>query len=195
MESVASVSTGRLEDVTGSSERLEGNATMATFRASKAAGALAVLAAAVGVQAATPLEGAEAPDFVLKSVSGSNLRLSEYRGQVVMLSFWATWCGDCRAQLTELASMRSRYADAGVELVAVSLDQNAKQAGDLAAKQHLEYPVLHDAGGEVGRLYEVSKLPVMVLIDRSGTVREVFEGYRRGNEAKYLESVQALLRE
>jgi peroxiredoxin len=168
---------------------------MATFRASKAAGALAALAAAVTVSAATPLEGAEAPDFVLKSVSGSNLRLSEYRGQVVMLSFWATWCGDCRAQLTELASMRSRYADAGVELVAVSLDQNAKQASGLAAKQHLEYPVLHDAGGEVGRLYEVSKLPVMVLIDRSGTVREVFEGYRRGNEAKYLESVQALLRE
>ena len=168
---------------------------MATFRAGKAAGALAALAAAATVCAATPLAGAEAPDFVLKSVSGSNLRLSEYRGQVVMLSFWATWCGDCRAQLAELATMRSRYADAGVELLAVSLDQNAKQAGDLAAKQHLQYPVLHDAGGEVGRLYEVSKLPVMVLIDRSGTVREVFEGYRRGNETKYLESVQALLRE
>ena len=91
--------------------------------------------------------------------------------------------------------MRSRYANAGVELLAVSLDQNEKQAGDLAAKQHLAYPVLHDAGGEVGRLYDVSKIPVMVLIDRSGTVREVFEGYRRGNEAKYLESVQALLRE
>jgi len=153
------------------------------------------LTAAVSVWAATPLTGAEAPDFVLRRVSGGNLRLSEYRGQVVMLSFWATWCGDCRAQLEQLASMRSHYADAGVELLAVSLDQNEKQAGDLAAKQHLDYPVLHDAGGEVGRLYDVGKIPVMVLIDRSGTVREVFEGYRRGNETKYLESVQALLRE
>jgi hypothetical protein len=55
--------------------------------------------------------------------------------------------------------------------------------------------VLHDAGGEVGRLYDVSKMPVMVLIDRAGVVREVFEGYRRGNEEQYLERVQALLRE
>lgn len=170
---------------------------MGVFRASRAVSALAALtaAAALSVSAATPLTGAEAPDFVLRNVSGGNMRLSEYRGQVVMLSFWATWCGDCRAQLEQLATMRTRYADAGVELLAVNLDQDGKQAGQLAAKQHLPYPVLHDAGGEVGRLYDVSKLPVMVLIDRSGTVREVFEGYRRGNEAKYLESVQALLRE
>jgi peroxiredoxin len=168
---------------------------MGAFRASRAASALAALIAAVSVSAAPLLAGADAPDFVLRNVSGGNMRLSEYRGQVVMLSFWATWCGDCRAQLEQLSAMRTRYADAGVELLAVNLDQNGKQAGELAAKQHLPYPVLHDAGGEVGRLYDVSKLPVMVLIDRSGTVREVFEGYRRGNEAKYLESVQALLRE
>jgi hypothetical protein len=57
------------------------------------------------------------------------------------------------------------------------------------------YPVLHDAAGEVGRMYDVTKMPVMVLIDRGGVVREVFEGFRRGNEEQYLEHVQALLRE
>lgn len=143
--------------------------------------------------AATQLRGAEAPDFVLKSLAGQNLRLSEYRGEVVMLSFWATWCGDCRAQLTELAAMRDRYHDAGVELLAVSLDQNARQASEVTAEA--SYPVLHDAGGDVGRLYDVTKMPVMVLIDRGGMVREVFEGFRRGNEQQYLEHVQALLRE
>jgi peroxiredoxin len=168
---------------------------MAGRNATRILGGIAALAVAAAVTAATQLTGAEAPDFVLKSVSGDNLRLSEYRGEVVMLSFWATWCGDCRAQLEELASMHSRYQDAGVELLAVSLDQNEKQAGDLAAKLHVAYPVLHDGSGDVGRLYDVTKLPVMVLIDRSGTVREVFEGYRRGNEATYLERVQALLRE
>jgi peroxiredoxin len=139
------------------------------------------------------LLGTEAPDFVLKSISGKNLRLSEYRGEVVMLTFWAAWCGDCRAQLEELGAMRERYQDAGVELLAVSLDQNAKQAGEASAD--VTFPVLHDAGGEVGRLYDVSKMPVMVLIDRGGVVREVFEGFRRGNEEQYLERVQALLRE
>jgi peroxiredoxin len=145
------------------------------------------------VSAATQLVGADAPDFVLKSVSGSNFRLSEYRGDVVMLSFWATWCGDCRAQLAELGAMRDRYQDAGIELLAVSLDQNARQASETTAGA--SYPVLHDAGGEVGRLYDVTKMPVMVLIDRGGVVREVFEGFRRGNEEQYLEHVQALLRE
>ena len=143
--------------------------------------------------AATQLRGSEAPDFVLKSSSGENVRLSEYRGDVVMLSFWATWCGDCRAQLKELGGMRDRYGDAGVELLAVSLDQSARQAGEMTAG--VAYPVLHDAGGEVGRLYDVTKMPVMVLIDRSGVVREVFEGFRRGDESRFLERVQALLRE
>ena len=154
---------------------------------------IGLLVAAGAVSAATELKGAEAPDFVLKSFSGKNLRLSEYRGEVVMLSFWATWCGDCRAQLTELGAMRDRYQDAGVELLAVSLDQSARQASDMTKDS--TYPVLHDAAGEVGRLYDVTKMPVMVLIDRGGVVREVFEGFRRGNEEQYLERVQALLRE
>jgi peroxiredoxin len=154
------------------------------------AGLLAVAGAA---SAATQLLGAEAPDFVLKSVAGKNLRLSEYRGDVVMLSFWASWCGDCRAQLDELGAMRDRYEDTGIELLAVSLDQNARQASE--ATDGASYPVLHDAGGEVGRLYDVTKMPVMVLIDRGGVVREVFEGYRRDSEEQYLERVQALLRE
>jgi peroxiredoxin len=111
-----------------------------------------------------------------------------------MLSFGATWCGDCRAQLSHLSEMQSRYRDAGVELLAVSLDQTAKQAGELSLNG-AAFPVLHDVGGEVGRLYAVAKVPVVVLIDREGVVRKVFEGYRRGNESQYLESVQALLRE
>ena len=152
-----------------------------------------LLAAAGTVSAATELLGAEAPDFVLKSLSGKNVRLSEYRGDVVIVSFWATWCGDCRAQLAELGAVRERYQDAGVELLAVSLDQNARAAGEAMAEAG--YPVLHDAAGEVGRLYDVTKMPVMVLIDRGGVVRDVFEGFRRGNEEQYLERVQALLRE
>jgi peroxiredoxin len=154
---------------------------------------VALLIGASAVSAATALKGAEAPDFVLKSFAGKNLRLSEYRGEIVMLSFWATWCGDCRAQLTELSAMRDRYQDAGVELLAISLDQSARQASDMTKDS--SYPVLHDAAGEVGRLYDVTKMPVMVLIDRGGVVREVFEGFRRGSEEQYLERVQALLRE
>jgi peroxiredoxin len=163
---------------------------------SQALTAVAVCALLAGAAAAAvQLAGMAAPDFVLKSVSGQNVRLSEYRGEVVMLSFGATWCGDCRAQIAQLIEMQMRYHDAGVELLAVSLDQTAKQAGEMAAASSASFPVLHDVGGEVGRLYAVGKVPVVVLIDRAGVVRKVFEGYRRGNETQYLESVQALLRE
>lgn len=167
-----------------------------TKTATRSRAALAALLVIAGsVSAATQLTGSEAPDFVLKSMSGANVRLSEYRGDVVMLSFWATWCGDCRAQLEELGAMYTRYQEAGVELLAVSLDQNRRQADELALGLGVSYPVLHDENGEVGRLYDVNKMPVMVLIDRGGIVRDVFEGFRRGNEQQYLERVQALLRE
>jgi peroxiredoxin len=163
---------------------------------SKAAIGLVAWTAFAGLAAAgAKLTGAAAPDFVLKSVDGQNLRLSEFRGEVVMLAFGATWCGECREQLEQLGTMHEHYEDAGVELLAVSLDQSQKQAGDLAASLASSYPVLFDAGGEVGRLYDVSKVPVMVLIDRAGVIRNVFEGHKRGSEQQYLESVQALLRE
>ena len=158
--------------------------------------ALAVLlAVAGGSRAASELTGQEAPDFVLKSTTGENLRLSEYRGEIVLLSFWATWCGDCRNQLEQLAGMHARYRDAGVRLLAVSLDQNLRQAADGARSLGADYAVLHDAGGQVGRLYTADRVPMVVLIDRAGIVRDVFEGYRRGNEEQYLRGVQALLRE
>ena len=131
----------------------------------------------------------------MRSLAGQNLRLSEFRGQIVMLTFWATWCGDCRAQLEQLGEMHARYQDAGLELLAVSLDQNRKQTEEMIARLKASYPVLHDQAGDVGKLYDVSRMPVMVLIDRGGVVREVFEGFRRGNEQQYLERVQALLRE
>lgn len=153
----------------------------------------ALIAAASAVSAATELIGAEAPDFVLKSVAGRNVRLSEHRGEVVMLSFWATWCGDCRAQLAELGAMHERYRDAGATLLAVSLDQSARQAGEVMAGAN--YAVLHDPSGDIGRLYDVARVPLVVLIDRGGVVREVYEGFRRGDQQKYLERVQALLRD
>jgi peroxiredoxin len=155
----------------------------------------AAFALGTGSYVAADLAGSEAPDFVLKSVAGENLRLSEYRGRVVMLSFGASWCGDCRAQLAGLADMYDRYAGAGFELLAVSLDTSLKQAADTAKSMRAEYPVLHDVGGEVGRLYEVDKTPFVVLVDREGVVREVIEGYRRGDEEQYLERVRALLSE
>ena len=154
-----------------------------------------VLALAAAKSSFAELPGSSAPDFVLKSMTGENLRLSEFRGRVVLLTFWASWCGECRSQLEGLASLHERYSSAGLELLAVSLDTRRRQVEDAMRAANVVYPVLHDVGGEVGQLYEVSSMPLVVLIDREGVVREVYEGYKRGNEEEYLERVRALMNE
>ncbi len=145
--------------------------------------------------AASGMTGEAAPDFVLKSVAGDNLRLSEYRGEVVLISFWATWCGECRTQLTELNDWYGTYATAGLRLLAVGLDREIAAVTKTAASLGLDFPVVHDGDLEVSRLYGVSEMPVAVLIDRDGIVRDVFQGFRRTSEQPLLDRVRDLLRE
>ena len=168
---------------------------MKRFRAARAL-VLLFLAAGGSHAVAAELVGQEAPDFVLKSIGGDNLRLSEYRGRVVLLSFWASWCGECRTQLEGLSVLHERYGnEAGFDVLTVSLDTRLRQAADAARSVKAAYPVLYDDGGEVGRVYDVSSMPFVVLVDRDGVVRALFEGYRRGGEEAYLERVRALLAE
>jgi peroxiredoxin len=136
-----------------------------------------------------------APEFVLKSVSGKNYRLSEYRGQVVLLTFWASWCGECRSQLEALSEVYARFSGTGLEMLAISLDRTIDQAADSARSVGIGFPALHDSGGEIGEQYDVSRMPYVVLIDQDGFVRAEFEGFHRGDEEVYLEQVRALLPE
>jgi peroxiredoxin len=145
--------------------------------------------------AATLLSGAQAPDFVLKSLTGENQRLSEYRGEVVMLSFWASWCSDCREQLIDVNDIYSTHHQSGLQSFTVSMDKNLHDASDMRAELSLAYPVLDDASLTVSRLYDVESLPIVLLIDREGVVREVIRGYGRGSDQKYSEGVEALLKD
>ena len=136
-----------------------------------------------------------APDFVLKSTAGPNLRLSEYRGEVVMLAFWASWCGECRAQLQSFNELHESYSDIGFRLLSVNLDPQITQARETAGSLGLSFPVLHDWDGEIGELYDVDDVPLVVFIDRDGQVREVVEGFSRTNQEYYADRLRSLLRE
>lgn len=145
--------------------------------------------------ASSGMEGQPAPDFALKSSTGQNLRLSEYRGDVVMINFWATWCGPCRQEMPLLDELYARYQRVGFNLLGVNIDDDSRRAMQMIDELGVSFPVLFDARKEVSELYEVEAMPVTVLVDREGTVRYVHHGYKPGYENAYLDQIRSLLRE
>jgi len=157
-------------------------------------GALVTVITATSV-ASSGLAGQAAPDFVLKSSTGENLRLSEHRGDVVMINFWATWCGPCRQEMPLLDDLHSRYERVGFSLLGVNIDDDSRRAMQMIEELGVSFPVLFDESKEVSKLYDVEAMPVTVLVDRAGTVRHIHHGYKPGYEEKYLTEIRALLRE
>lgn len=155
--------------------------------------ALCVLAASS--LASSGLTGQPAPDFALKSSTGQNLRLSEYRGDVVMINFWATWCGPCRQEMPLLDELYTRYERVGFNLLGVNIDDDSNRAMTMIRELGVNFPVLFDARKEVSKLYNVDAMPVTILVDREGNVRYVHQGYKPGYEQAYLDQVRSLLRE
>ena len=157
--------------------------------------ALAVLAAGAASAGAAITPSAGAPDFTLPSLGGPNLRLQEQRGRVVMVNFWATWCGPCRVEMPHLARLYDRYRGSGFVLLAVNIDEDPRKAASLASQLGMKFPVLLDTEKKVSRLYDLSTMPSTVLIDRDGRVRYVHRGYRDGYEDTYDKQIRELLRE
>ena len=157
---------------------------------------LPLLLAAAGTCASAAVQlSSNAPDFTLKSVAGVNLRLQEQRGRVVMVNFWATWCGPCRQELPHLNSLYDKYRASGFVLLGVNIDDDPRAAASLAAKLGLRFPVLLDTDKKVSRVYDMSAMPATLLIDRDGRVRHIHRGYRDGVERTYEEQVRGLLKE
>jgi len=160
-----------------------------------ACAALLTFALAALAQASAPPVARPAPDFVLRSLEGANLRLSEHMGEVVMVTFWATWCGPCQQQLPALDELYNKYRRAGLVLLAVNIDDDAARATAMAQALKLTYPVLFDTRKEVSRAYDLGTMPLTILIDREGVVRYVSEGYRPGFDQVYAEQLRKLLNE
>jgi peroxiredoxin len=156
---------------------------------------LAALAATLPVAAASRLKGQAAPDFVLKSLSGENIRLSEFRGQVVLINFWASWAGPSRMEMPRLEKISATYRGNGFVLLGVNMDDTKSSASNFAAAYGITYPLLLDLRKAVVRQYAVETVPVTVLIDRGGTVRYVHKDYRVGAEQTYVAEIRTLLKE
>ncbi len=126
-----------------------------------------------------PEAGKLAPSFTLKDVGGRDVSLSSYRGKVVLLNFWATWCPSCRDEMVPFNNLYASLADKGFVVLAVSIDPSLRPLKSFAAEKRLAFPVLWDKDKEVYfDLYAVLGLPTTLLIDRNGVVAEKIIGDR-----------------
>lgn len=135
-----------------------------------------------------------APDFVLTDIaSGKPWRLSDQKGKVVLIDFWATWCGPCRMAIPHLIELQNEYGPKGFTLVGVSLDQQGEAVVRPFYKSwKLNYPVVLDPMGEVARTYGgIRSIPTYLLVDKQGRVVNYFMGYRP--KAEFEKAIQTAL--
>jgi peroxiredoxin len=139
--------------------------------------------------------GGPAPSFTLAALTGQQAALSQYKGQVVMVNFWATWCGPCQQEMPLLDQMYRKYKPAGFTLIGVNVDKEAPAVKDLMARKPVSFPILLDPANQVSKAYHVDEMPSSVLIDRKGEIRYIHRGYRPGDENEYQDRIRQLIRE
>lgn len=140
-------------------------------------------------------QGASAPDFSLKDIEGRDVSLSQYRGKVVLLEFWATWCPPCKATIPELIAVQNKYRDRGFVVVGVSVDDDPDLAQKLSkfSKDHgINYSVL-PGNEKVEKAYHVGSIPVSFLIDKQGKIVNSYTGYMDKFETKVSEDIERIL--
>jgi peroxiredoxin len=125
---------------------------------------------------AAPEPGHPAPIFALSSLSGGRIRLSQYRGDAVLINFWASWCGPCRSEMPMLSGWYRRLRRNHFQVLGVNDSDSKSAARTFASRLKIPYPIVVDSNGTVPALYSVSGLPTSVLIDRQGIVRWVKQG-------------------
>jgi peroxiredoxin len=136
-----------------------------------------------------------APPFTLAAKSGSDVSLSQFKGQVVMINFWASWCGPCRQEMPLLESIYKKYNKLGFTMIGVNVEPDSKAANDWLKATPVSFPILYDRDSKVSKLYDVAGMPSTVIIDRNGNLRKLHRGYKPGDENEYLDSIRTLIRE
>ncbi len=161
---------------------------MKTLRTLMVAGLLATPALAVA-------PAGPAPKFQLTSMAGKPISLESLKGQVVMINFWASWCGPCREEMPVLEKLYTKYKPMGFTMIGVNVEPDSKLAAEWLKATPVTFPILFDTKSEVSKLYQVSSMPSTVIVDRKGNLRWMHRGYKAGAENEYLDQIRALVRE
>ena len=159
----------------------------------RALAATALLAAAFAAPARALELGDEAPGFSAPGLAGGTVSLASYRGKVVYLDFWASWCGPCAKSLPALDQLRKEFAPGDFQIVAVNLDRNPAVAARFLKQRPVGYPSAIDPKGSLPAAFGVEAMPTSFLIDREGVVRHVHRGFRDSDVEPLRRQIQKLV--
>ena len=157
-----------------------------------------LLGALIGIASlATASSSAPATDFTLPARSGGTGSLSQFKGQVVMINFWASWCKPCRDEMPLLEDIYKKYKPMGFTMLAVNVEPDTKAADAWLGKlaKPVSFPIAYDVDSKVSKLYKVETMPSTVIVDRKGNVRALHRGYKAGDENFYLTQIRTMLKE
>ena len=135
------------------------------------------------------LVGQAAPDFELRLLSGENYRLSDHQGDVIVLDFWASWCGPCMQAMPNVDEMVHEFDNQGVQLIAVNLQESEKRIQQALERLKLDTVVAMDQTGDIAERYQATSIPQTVVIDRQGKISHLFVG----GGARTLEQLRAAI--
>jgi len=153
---------------------------------------VAILAVGCGEQR---FQAPLAQDFTLPTLDGSGtVSLSEYRGDVVYLAFWASWCIPCRQEMPHLAQLRREYGEQGFEVIGINVDEDQDAAKQFAQEHGLDFPLVHDADRSVSKMYRVAGYPSHYIVGRDGRVHFSALGFTEDDSFAVTQEVQTLLR-
>ena len=135
-----------------------------------------------------------APDFELPDIGGATHRLSDYRGQVVLVNFWATWCAPCRAEMPSLERLKRNFQNSELKILAVNLGETKREISNFYFKTdpQLTFKLLMDLEGDASQYWPMRGVPMTFLIDKDGNVSHVSEGAKRWDTSEVAKVIREL---
>lgn len=153
--------------------------------------AAAALLAASGAHAID--EGVPAPEIKLNDLAGKPVSLSSFKGKVVLVDFFASWCAPCREELPILDKLSKSYREQGLVVLGVNIDNEMSAAQKFLKTVPVSFVVVHDAAKKVAKLYAPPTMPSSYLIDREGRIQRVYKGFRASDAAKIEAELKKML--
>ena len=154
--------------------------------------AVAAILFAVGVAHAVDA-GKPMPEIGVEDLSGKRIDLASLAGKVVVVDFWATWCGPCKDELPVLEALQRKYRKQGLVVIAVSVDSDVSKVRAFVKKFGLSLRVIHDADHVLAERYNPTKMPSSYIVDRKGKIRHTHAGFRKSDAKKIEAQIRALL--